>query len=221
MNLTLRTLTAPTAALLAALALAACGSTSDSPSSSPASAGVGGMTGMSSTATPGATGAPAAGPHNEADVTFATDMVPHHAQAVTMADMALTRGTSAEVKTLAGAIKAAQDPEISTMTGWLAGWGAPVPEIGGHDMAGMGGGSMDGMMTDREMSDLGRATGPAFDRMWLEMMTTHHKGAVAMSTTELTAGENTEAKTLARSIITGQTAELATMATLLATLPAA
>jgi len=223
MNRALRTLIVPTAALVAGLTLAACGSTSNSPSSSPTSSSPAAMSGMGSTATTGsgATAAPASGPHNAADVTFATDMIPHHAQAVTMADMALTQATSAQVKDLATAIKAAQDPEIRTMSGWLAGWGAPVPGSGGHDMAGMSGGSTDGMMSDQEMADLGRATGTAFDRMWLQMMTTHHQGAVAMSKTELTSGQSTEAKSLAQSIITGQTAEIATMSTLLGTLPTA
>ncbi len=39
-------------------------------------------------------------------------MVPHHEQAVEMADLALTQARSAEVKNLATQIKAAQDPEI-------------------------------------------------------------------------------------------------------------
>ncbi|MDQ2756670.1 MAG: DUF305 domain-containing protein [Actinomycetota bacterium] len=219
MNRALRTLALP-AALATALALTACGSPSDTTTSNP-----GGMPSMGAssptTGSPPSAGAPAEGPHNAADVSFATDMIPHHSQAVTMATMATTAATNADVKTLAAAISAAQAPEIKTMSGWLAGWGAPVPDTaaGGHDMAGMGGGSMDGMMSDQQMTDLGATTGKAFDRMWLELMISHHQGAVAMSTTELSAGQNPAAKTLAQSIIDGQSAEITTMKRLLAAEP--
>ncbi|MEO3936554.1 DUF305 domain-containing protein [Dermatophilaceae bacterium Soc4.6] len=151
-------------------------------------------------------------------------MIPHHTQAVTMAAMATTAATTADVRTLAAAISAAQAPEIQTMSGWLAGWGAPVPETaagapGMAGMSGMGEGTSDGMMTDQQMSDLGSATGLAFDRMWRQLMISHHQGAVAMSTTELSAGENPEAKALAQSIIDGQSTEITTMERLLAAAP--
>jgi len=61
--------------------------------------------------------------HNEADVTFAQQMIPHHQQAVEMARLAQTRAGDREVQDLAADIEAAQDPEIETMTGWLDSWG--------------------------------------------------------------------------------------------------
>lgn len=94
------------------------------------------------------------------------------------------------------------------MSGWLTGWGQPVPDttssMGGMDMG-------DGMMTDADMKKLDAATGAAFDRIWLQMMIKHHQGAVTMATTELKSGSNAEAKTLAQSIISSQTAEIAQM----------
>ena len=95
-------------------------------------------------------------------------MIPHYAQAVEMADMALTTATDPEIRTLATAIKGAQDPEIATMTGWLKDWNAPVPPTGAGHMTGM---AITGMMSDAEMTDLGKATGKAFDKMWVSMMT--------------------------------------------------
>lgn len=218
MNRALRNLALPAATVVAAVVLSACGSTTNS-----ASPGNGGMPGMNSSSTNTAqstTGAPASGPHNAADVSFATEMIPHHAQAVTMAEVAATQATAADIKALATAITSAQGPEIQQMSGWLAGWGAPVPVVGDHNMSAMGGDTMDGMMSDQEMSDLGNATGAAFDRMWLQLMTTHHDGAIAMSKTELSAGQNSDAKKLAQSIIDGQTAEIATMKSLLPAVPA-
>lgn len=146
--------------------------------------------------------------HNSADVAFATDMIPHHAQAVEMADLALATAVDPEVKALAQAIKKAQDPEITAMTGWLTAWKAPVPGTGmGHSMSGT---SM-GMMSDSEMAGLGKATGAAFDRLWVGMMTRHHTGAIEMATTEVKDGQDPAAKALAQRIITSQTAEVATM----------
>jgi uncharacterized protein (DUF305 family) len=65
---------------------------------------------------------------NDADVAFAQGMIPHHEQAIEMSELADGRAQSAEVKELATAIKAAQGPEIQTMTNWLESWGEDVPE---------------------------------------------------------------------------------------------
>jgi len=146
--------------------------------------------------------------HNAADVAFATDMIPHHAQAVEMADMALVAAVDPEVKALAQAIKGAQDPEIKTMTGWLTDWKAPVPGTGvGHSMSG---GGM-GMMSDAEMAALGNATGTEFDKMWVDMMTRHHTSAIEMANTEIKDGQYADAKALAQRIVTSQTAEVTKM----------
>jgi len=200
-----RTLALPTA-LAAALVLSACGA--------------GEMSGMSGK-NPGASAASTAAASktkNEADVVFASMMIPHHAQAISMADMALDQATNPRVKALAPKIKAAQGPEIERMSGWLTGWGAPVPAAdGGSDMSGMEGmgDQTGGMMSDQEIAGLKKATGSAFDRMWLQMMVKHHQGAIAMAKTALEQGANPEAKKLARSIIDGQSAEIAEMSSIL------
>ena len=159
------------------------------------------------------------GGHNSQDVTFATDMIPHHLQAVQMAEMAQTQASSAAVKTLANQIQAAQGPEIDTMSGWLKSWGEDVPDesMGGMDGMDSGGSdSMPGMMSDQVMSDLGAATGDTFDQMWLESMIAHHEGAVQMADTEIADGKDPDAVALAKSIKAAQTAEIATMKELLA-----
>lgn len=212
----LRTLALPTA-LAATLVLASCGTNNDGHGT----AGMNGSTGMNGTATgaPAAGGAPATGAKNKADVEFATMMIPHHAQAVAMAAMAPNQGTDPKVKALAAKIKEAQAPEIARMSGWLTGWGAPVPDTsGGSGMSGMGG-QAGGMMSAQEMTDLGKATGSGFDRMWLQSMTKHHEGAVDMAKTELAKGTNPDAKKLAQSIIDSQSSEIAEMKSILAGIP--
>ena len=54
--------------------------------------------------------------HNDADIAFAQMMIPHHRDAVAMAELAADRAQNAEVKTLAEQIRAAQQPEIDQLT---------------------------------------------------------------------------------------------------------
>jgi len=164
-------------------------------------------------------GGAAAGDKNKADAEFATMMIPHHAQAVAMADLAVQNGTDPKVLALASKIKGAQAPEITRMSGWLTGWGQPVPGAdGGSSMGGMAGmgEQTGGMMSDKQISDLRSTKGSAFDRLWLQMMVEHHKGAVAMAKVELTQGANAEAKKLAQDVVDGQSAEIAEMGTMMA-----
>ncbi len=167
-------------------------------------------TGSAATATPtSATGEKAS--FNDADVSFAQGMIPHHEQAVEMADLALNpaREAGAEVIDLATRVKAAQDPEIKQMTGWLEAWDQPM-EMSEGDM-----GSMEGTMSEEDMAALAAASGTDFDRMWLEMMTAHHQGAVKMAETEQTAGMDPDAIDLAGQIIAAQQAEIEEMRGLL------
>lgn len=154
--------------------------------------------------------------HNQQDTKFATDMIPHHLQAVQMAKMAQSQASLPAVKTLARQIQAAQGPEIGTMTQWLKSWGEDVPDesMRGMDMGGTE--SMPGMMSDQVMSDLGAANGARFDRLWLASMITHHEGAVKMAETEITEGKDPDTIALAKSIKAAQTTEIATMKKLLA-----
>lgn len=190
------------AAGTAALVLAACGSNGDS------SAGHDGHASKSPTASASA----AQGQHNAADVAFAKGMIPHHRQAVEMADLAPTKAESAEVKKLADEIKKAQNPEIKTLSGWLTSWGEQVPAEGAMDHSEHG---MAGMMEAEEMDKLKNSSGKAFDKAFMEMMIKHHEGAVTMAKTEKADGAFPDAKTMAEAIITSQTAEITKMNTLL------
>lgn len=160
--------------------------------------------------------------HNQADITFAQGMIPHHAQAIAMSKMAAQRAVSPQVKDLATRIQAAQQPEIDQMSGFLRAWNAPVPStnspmdgMGQGDMMGQMHGAMPGMMSGGQMHQLGQASGDAFDRMFLEMMITHHQGAITMAKTELSNGQNPGARQLAQRIVDAQQREITEMRTLL------
>ena len=77
--------------------------------------------------------------YNDADVAFATEMIPHHADALVMVDMTQGRDLSPELATLAEEIRDAQAPEIEHMVDWLTAWKEEVPEtsrdhVNSHDM---------------------------------------------------------------------------------------
>jgi uncharacterized protein (DUF305 family) len=161
---------------------------------------------------------------NESDVTFAQGMIPHHQQAVEMADTALdsARKAGPAVIDLATRIKGAQGPEIALMNSWLTAWNQPVmagmkpgetmppgatmPPMDG--MEGMDMGAMEGMMSAADMTALSKASGTEFDKMWLTMMVKHHDGAIIMSKTVQAVGQSADVKTLAGKVITAQVAEI-------------
>lgn len=154
---------------------------------------------------------------SDADVTFAQQMIPHHEQAIEMAERAQGRASSGEVLELAENIEAAQGPEIDTLAGWLETWDQEVPS-GGMDHGDMGhdsDGAMPGMMDEDAMNDLMAASDADWDRMFLEMMIEHHEGAIEMAQTEVDQGENPDAVAMAEKIISDQQAEITQMQDLL------
>ena len=196
-----RALLGGVAGLAALLVAAACSSTSTHD--------MNGMPGMGTS--PAASTSMPSGV-NDADVMFAQMMIPHHQQAVQMASLAESRASDAQLKQLAAQIKAAQNPEIATMSGWLTAWQRPTAAASASSMPGM---DMPGMMTDADMAKLSAASGTDFDRMFARMMIAHHQGAIQMARDEQTGGANSDAKTLAARIITAQQAEIDTMQTIL------
>ncbi|MFV0534121.1 MAG: DUF305 domain-containing protein [Cumulibacter sp.] len=183
------------ASTLSALALAACGADSGSTSSAPD--GDHGSHSASSDTDSGSD-------HSAQDVTFAQQMIPHHQQAIEMAEMVATKEVSPDLADLAGAIKDAQQPEIDQLSEWLQAWGEDLPTSGAH----AGHSSMDGMMTDEQMSALDTATGGDFETMWIEMMIAHHEGAIAMAQLEVEDGINPDAVAMAQQIIDTQQSEI-------------
>jgi len=201
---TTRTRSITAAAALLALVLTGCGAATD-------------HSAMDQGAPMASAGAADSG--RTADISFAQLMIPHHQQAVEMAQMAVGRTTGPEVKRLAEQILAAQEPEITQMRGWLSKWGAPeqMPGASGshgsmdHSGMDMGGMSSEGMMSAEDMAELMDAQGAEFDRLWLTMMIAHHEGAILMANQVLTSTKDDSVKRLAVAIVEGQTTEVETM----------
>jgi len=151
---------------------------------------------------------------NDADVEFLQGMVPHHSQAVAMAELVPDRTDRPELNELAETIISTQNEEIEQMNTLLSDAGAE-PVEGGMDHGGMteGGMTMSGMMDDQQMQDLESAEGQDFELMFLDMMTAHHQGAIEAAEQVLDGGENPEVADLAEQIIQAQQAEIEQMAT--------
>jgi uncharacterized protein (DUF305 family) len=192
------------AAAATALALSGCAG---------GTGGNGGMSGMDhGSGEPTDSESPAATDFNNADVTFAQMMIPHHEQAVEMSDMLLAKdGIDERVVELATQIKEAQQPEIDQLREWLSDWGQEETEMGGMDHG-------SGMMSEEDMTALEDATGDDAARLFLEQMTVHHEGAIEMAESEQADGENADAVAMAETIVATQTDEIATMQDLLADL---
>lgn len=186
--------------------------------------------GSAASASPSATNSD--GAHNDADVSFARMMIPHHQQAIEMSDMLLSKqGIEPDVVNLASGIKSAQGPEIEQMQSWLQEWGVsstpsatgmPGHDMPGHDMQGddavgdmppMAAGH--GMMSEADMAALQNAQGAEASRLFLEQMISHHEGAITMAQQEIDDGQFAPAIDMARNIVSSQQAEIEEMQALL------
>ncbi|MEU7611381.1 DUF305 domain-containing protein [Micromonospora sp. NPDC049204] len=141
-------------------------------------------------------------PHNSLDVLFVRMMIPHHAQALAMAELAPDRAADPDIRALAERIRASQGPEMGMMRGWLQTRGLPA-EVEGHDH-----GAMRGMQSPEAMRQLTASRGPDFDRLFVQMMTAHHEGAIEMATNLLTVGSDLTLNEFATSVATEQTVEI-------------
>ena len=146
---------------------------------------------------------------NEADIAFLQGMIPHHQQAVEMSDMlAKKTGIDPAVADLAKRIRAAQQPEITTMRGWLQDWGQLAE---GHDH----GDQDDGMLTREQVEMLKQAEGAEAQQLFLEGMIAHHDGAIEMAKAQIAEGQHPGSIELAKRIVATQQAEIEQMRRLL------
>jgi uncharacterized protein (DUF305 family) len=144
---------------------------------------------------------------NSVDVMFAQMMIPHHEQAVVMADFALELGGDPQIIELAREIKGAQDPEIELMKSWAESWGVDMLPAD-QAMQAHGSHGMEGMLSQDQLDQLENARGEEFDRLFASFMIEHHIGAVAMAQDVLIGGKDPEVAALAREIIVNQEKEI-------------
>lgn len=148
--------------------------------------------------------------HNDADVAFLQQMIPHHAQAVELSDLLLTKpAADPQVVAQAVSIRIAQASEIDMMRGWLTTWGVDLAAMPQRHAPGCG------MVSSAELAALNDAEGNAADRLYLELMITHHQGAITMARTEADSGQSSYAMDFAQGIMSSQQREIDVMRTML------
>lgn len=139
------------------------------------------------------------------DAHFIEQMIPHHEDAIIMAELALEKAQREELKQLAQSIIDSQSTEIEDMKEWYEDWyGRELTtssSVGMHH--GMGGHmGMSQIEVDRlEQSD-------NFDRAFIESMIPHHQMAVMMASMLKNGSNREEMKQLADDIIVAQTTEI-------------
>ncbi|MFN4252718.1 DUF305 domain-containing protein [Deinococcus sp.] len=153
-------------------------------------------------------GGPAEG---STEVRFVREMIQHHAQAVDMATRVREASRDPEVRVLALDIMLSQQEQIGQMRGWLTLWKRPW---GGEGMSAEHARAM-GMATQAQVENLSTLNGRAADVSFLQLMTRHHQGALAMVTPALKSGVRPEVQALARQIQGTQSAEVTLMTRLL------
>lgn len=126
-------------------------------------------------------------PTDDVDVGFLQDMTEHHNQAVTMALLELTNGSDKEVLGFAREVLAFQRWELGKMDAYLEARDIePVeydlnrPVMRWMDMGGTLA-DMPGMASAGQLDQLKNATGLAADRLFLTLMTEHHRGGLHMA----------------------------------------
>ena len=207
-------------AIAASLVLTACGA-SRSSLATPGPASIN-PTGRSPAAVAAAdSGRP---PYTKDDVEFISGMIGHHAQAVLMGSWAPSHGASSSVQGLAERIVVAQKDEIVFMQRWLRERREPVPDASTEHMmmAGMNMKLMPGMLTPEQLTQLDKARGADFDRLFLQFMIQHHEGALTMVDKLFAAhgaGQDEDVFKFAVDVHADQTTEINRMSLMLKSVP--
>ena len=178
---------------------------------------------------PAARDAPAPG-HHHADVALAAEMVPHHQQGLRLVSMATGRVVTPALADLIDRIAAEQGAEVDRMRGWRTAWDEEASSGPGHMMdrgtmmQRSRSGALRGLMRtrmgpwalgDSDLDRLAQSWPPDFEQHWLQLMITHHQGAISMARHEITQGDYPPAIALAEDVVTTQQAEVEQMRELL------
>ena len=214
-----------------ALLLGGCFGGDDEPRPAAAAPGAGGGASIVQAGAPGEAsqpisaeqaGAAADTPHTADDVDFMQGMLHHHAQALVMTDLAAGQATG-RVALIAERIDASQRTEMDVMKDWLTARDERIPGAEAHATEhGPDGELMPGMVDQEELTRLAAAEGKAFNRLFVDYMIRHHRGALTMvGDLRGTAGGGAEPEldAFARHVDADQAIEISRLRDLAAALP--
>lgn len=113
----------------------------------------------------------------DADQTYIRHMTTHHAQGIELARIAAERAQDPHLQKLAMLMIASQSGENRIFENWWLSWfDTEMPDCTAQERS-----VMPGLLTPAKMRQAKIAAPEAFDALFVEMMTLHHKGAVKMA----------------------------------------
>jgi len=139
------------------------------------------------------------------DLMFIDSMTMHHQMALDMAKMGAPKFASKDLKAFAEKMVEEQTSEIAQLRQWRDQWYAGAAPSEKTEMPGMTG------MKNMDMSHMQMMNGKALDVMFIDMMTPHHEGAIAMAKDALAKAEHQEIKEFSQKVIDAQQKEIAQM----------
>jgi uncharacterized protein (DUF305 family) len=141
------------------------------------------------------------------DQTFIRHMSTHHEQGILLAEIAAEKASDPHLRALSKLMVASQRGEAKILSHWWASWFVEPRQVcSAQERA-----SMPGLLDAVEVARLGSTEASSFDVLFLELMTRHHKGAVAMADAQLRGGSDPRLRIMAHAIRHEQQGEIALM----------
>ena len=140
------------------------------------------------------------------DQTFLRHMSTHHDQGILLASIAAKKANDPHLRALSKLMVASQRGEAKIFARWWASWfGEPMQVCSAEERE-----SMPGLLDTADVAKLAAETS-SFDRLFVGLMTKHHKGAVALADSEVSRGSDPRLRIMAHAIRHEQQGEIALM----------
>ena len=150
---------------------------------------------------------PWAGRNPSIDQTFIRHMSTHHEQGIQLASIGAVRAADPHLRALSKLMAASQRGEARTLAHWWTSWfGEPMQVCSAQERT-----AMPGLLDPDAITKLQLIGGQAFDGLFVDLMTKHHKGAVAMADAQLRGGSDPRLRIMAHAIRHEQQGEIALM----------
>jgi len=141
------------------------------------------------------------------DQTFIRHMLTHHEQGILLAEIAAEKASNSHLRALSKLMVASQRGEVRILSHWWASWFVEPRQVcSAQERA-----SMPGLLDAGEVARLESTEASSFDVLFLELMTRHHAGAVAMADAQLRGGSDPRLRIMAQAIRHEQQGEIALM----------
>jgi uncharacterized protein (DUF305 family) len=147
------------------------------------------------------------GRDKEADQTYIRHMTTHHAQGIELARLGIKRAQDPHLRSLAMLMVASQSGENRIFEDWWQSWfDTTMPGCTAEERA-----NMPGYLNSVQMQQVKAASPDAFDALFVEIMSLHHRGAVKMADQQWHSQGDPRLRIMAHAIRHEQQGEVALM----------